>query len=128
VLACDNYDSMFIWSGRATLGTEFDNTREECKQFLRKRAKDRFPSPQLHLLSENDSMSRRLVSRLVPSHHDGPDQQLIHFPALKSLDDAILKTIRAKFRIYDSSSDTSFNIWFSNVFKNEGRDGSSLCE
>ena len=119
---------MFIWSGRATLSSDFDNIREDCKQFLLKRAKDRFPSPQLHQLSESDSMSRRLVSRLVPSHHDGPDQQLSHFSALKSLDDSTLKSLRDKFRIYDTSSDTSFNIWFANTLKHGDTDGPSLCE
>jgi hypothetical protein len=111
--------------------TEFDEIRERFKDFLLERSKYRFPMPELHNLSEGDSMSRRFTARLAPSHADPEDHQISHFPALASLSPEELEMLRKKFRFYDSSSDASFRTWFwgvasaTNASKKEGL---SLCE
>jgi hypothetical protein len=87
--------------------------------------------PELHMLSEGDSMGRRFTARLAPSHADPPDHQMSHFPSLTSLSHDELEALRVKFRFYDSSSDASFRTWFwgvasaTNISRNEGL---SLCE
>jgi hypothetical protein len=122
---------MFIWSGQATLQPEFDHIREEFKNFLLERARNRFPAPKIHELCEGDSMSRRFTSRLAPSHADPPEQQLAHFPALGTLSAEELSALRSKFRFYDPTTDPSFRGWFWGVASaaSSSKDmGLSLCE
>jgi hypothetical protein len=95
------------------------------------RSRTRLPMPEFHYLSEGDSMSRRIISRLAPSHADPPDHQVAHFPALESLAPNELEALRGKFRFYDPTSDASFRTWFWNVSRatNASRTvGLSLCE
>jgi hypothetical protein len=113
------------------VSSEFDIVREHMKKFLLERAEKRFPMPQLHMLSEGDSMSRRFTALLAPSHADPLDHQLAHFPALASLSSDDLTALQLKFRFYDPSTDASFRNWFwevasaTSVSKDEGL---SLCD
>ena len=87
--------------------------------------------PALYELEEGDSMSRRFTARLAPSHADPVDNQLLHFPALSTLDATTLSNLRSKFKFYDANSDASFRMWFWGVASasNVSRlDGTSLCE
>jgi hypothetical protein len=105
--------------------------REEFKEFLLKRSKNRFPMPELHMLYDGDSMSRRFTARLAPSHADPEDQQMAHFPALSSLSEEALERLRSKFKFYDASADASFRKWFWSISSatNESRnEGMSLCD
>jgi hypothetical protein len=95
------------------------------------RSKNRFPAPELHMLFDGDSMSRRFTARLAPSHADPEDHQMAHFPALSSLSPESLERLRSKFKFYDSSSDASFRTWFWSVASatNASRtEGLSLCD
>lgn len=87
--------------------------------------------PELHLLYDGDSMSRRFTARLAPTHPDSEDHQIANFLALSTLPEQALEKLRSKFKFYDSSSDASFHAWFWNVSSatNASRDeGLSLCE
>jgi hypothetical protein len=87
--------------------------------------------PQLHMLSEGDSMGRRLTTRLAPSHADAPEQQLVHFPALESLTEQERAALQNKFRFYDATADESFRRWFWSVASatsNARREGVTLLE
>lgn len=131
IIAADHEDNLFVWSGQATLTSEYDAIREEFQAFLQDRSKNRFPMPKIHLLSEGDSMSRRFTSRLSPSHADPPEQQLAHFPALASLSADELLALRSKFRFYDPAADPSFRGWFWGVASAASASkemGLSLCE
>ena len=133
VIAGDHFDSLFVWSGRALPKSDsrFQPVRDQCKSFLKDRAKHRFPAPSLHILSESDSMGRRFTSRLVPSHLDPPEQQVAHFPALATLSEDEIYRLRDKFRFYDESHDASFRRWFwttASVSSKASEEGTSLCE
>ena len=98
---------------------------------LKTKAANRFPMPEIHMLFEGDSMSRRFTTRLAPSHADQEEHQLVHFPELATLSKDSLANLRAKFPFYDESSDASFHSWFWSVASatNESKnDGVSLCE
>mmetsp|Transcript_18187 Transcript_18187/g.42100 ORF Transcript_18187/g.42100 Transcript_18187/m.42100 type:complete len:98 (-) Transcript_18187:237-530(-) len=95
------------------------------------RSRTRFPMPQIYMLQEDDSMSRRFTTRLAPSHADNHDQQVVHFPALSSLTPTELSALRAKFKFYDANADASFRHWFWNVTSassNARNEGLSLCQ
>jgi hypothetical protein len=131
VIEADNFDCMFIWSGRNTSNSLFDSIRNECEESLREKAKGRFPSPTIHFLNENESMARRFSSRLVPSHGDKEADQFKNFPDLKTLSEDELKTLRSKFWMYDRDSDSTFLHWFaivSNETEKMWRNENSLCE
>jgi len=131
VIAADHHDGLFVWSGHETVGADHDAIRQNCVEFLNERAYNRFPMPELYMLSEGDSMSRRITALLAPSHADPPEQQLVHFPALANLTPAELNALREKFRFYDASSDASFRVWFWSVASassNARKEGLSLCE
>ena len=131
IIAVDHHDSLFLWSGRKCKGPEFDDIRRRAVRFLLERSEKRFPMAEFHSLSEGDSMSRRLVARLAPSHADPPDHQIAHFPALALLSPNELEALRAKFRFYDASADASFRTWFWNVSSAthaSRKAGLSLCE
>jgi hypothetical protein len=131
IVGGDHYHNLFLWSGKVVVSSEFDIVREHMKTFLLERVKKRFPMPQLHMLSEGDSMSRRFTALLAPSHADPRDHQLAHFPALASLSPDDLTALQLKFRFYDPSTDASFRNWFwevasaTSVSKDEGL---SLCD
>ena len=109
----------------------YDPIRKQFETFLTNQTNQRFPMPQLHLLSEGDSMSRRFTPLLAPSHGDPVDHQLASFPALARLSSNELNSLRSKFRFYDPLTDPSFRNWFwkvasaTSVSKDEGM---SLCE
>ena len=86
--------------------------------------------PQLHILREGDSMSRRFTALLAPSHADSPDHQMAHFPSLSRLSSQTLTDLRAKFRFHDPDADPSFRKWFWDVSSaaSSGGLGVSLCE
>jgi hypothetical protein len=85
----------------------------------------------LHELSEGDSMARRFLSLLSPSHGDPIDHQLANLPQLTYLSSDEMTSLRSKFRFYDASTDPSFRDWFwsvagaTSLSKDEGL---SLCE
>lgn len=131
ILAGDHYYALFVWSGQATVGEQFDGVREHCKNFLLHRSRNRFPLPTLHELKENDSMSRRFTALLSPSHFDPIDHQLSNFPALSQLSMDQLKALQTKFKFYDPESDASFRNWFWSVASASSGckdEGVSLCE
>ena len=131
VIAADNYHTIFIWSGRHAADSRHDNLRDLCKSFLLGRSEFRFPMPQLHVVVENDSMSRRFTTLLAPSHGDPVEHSLANFPALSRLSAEELSAVRAKFKFYDPESDPSFRSWFWTVVSatSESKDrGVSLCE
>lgn len=87
--------------------------------------------PEVHLLFDGDSMSRRFTTRLAPSHADSPEQQLLNFPELSSLSSSAIESLRSRFEFYDAASDASFRTWFwsvSNATHSSREDGMSLCE
>lgn len=87
--------------------------------------------PEVSIVYDGDSESRRFTARLAPSHADPQDHQLTHFPGLEDLSDEALARLRSKFKFYDPSSDASFRTWFWSVASatNSSKDdGVSLCE
>eukprot|EP00536_Pseudo-nitzschia_multiseries_P008320 jgi/Psemu1/257096/estExt_Genewise1Plus.C_2100020 len=131
IVAADFHDSLFIWSGANCTASRYDGLREKFKSHLLEVSKNRFPMPELHELSDGDSMSRRFTARLAPSHADPIDNQIVHFPALATLHPDALEELRSKFKFYDSKSDESFRTWFWSVASASNKsklDGMSLCE
>jgi hypothetical protein len=113
------------------MGPQFELIRDRFKEALFVRSKNRFPMPELHMLYDGDSMSRRFTSLLAPSHADTEEQQIANFPDLSKLSEDAIMRLRYKFRFYDASSDASFRSWFWSVSSatNASReDGMSLCE
>ncbi|MGK3738928.1 MAG: hypothetical protein ACI8RD_001352, partial [Bacillariaceae sp.] len=130
-VAADFHDTLFIWSGANCTAKRYDGIRDKLKTYLLEVSMNRFPQPELHVLEDGDSMSRRFTARLAPSHADPIDNQIVHFPALSTLDPAALEKLRSKFKFYDSKSDESFRTWFWSVASasnNSRSDGMSLCE
>jgi hypothetical protein len=131
IIAADHWNNMFIWSGSERIRRDFDFIREKLKKFLVARSKYRFPQPNMYMLSETDSMSRRFTSLLAPSHGDPVEHQLTHFHALTHLSQDELKKLHFRFRFYDSDSDPSFRKWFWKVASAAnalGSEGTSLCD
>lgn len=122
---------MHIWSGKQCKETSYDSIRASIEEFLLEKGEGRFPMPEVHVVVEGDSMSRKLTARLAPSHADSKDQQLVNFPELADLSDAALKRLRGRFQFYDESADASFRKWFWSVCNatNAVKDaGMHLCE
>jgi len=95
------------------------------------KAKDRFPMPEIHMLFDGDSMSRRFTTRLAPSHADSKDHQLANFPELATLSAEALENVRSRFQFYDAAADASFRKWFwsvSSATHASREDCMSLCE
>eukprot|EP00980_Cylindrotheca_fusiformis_P003615 scaffold812_cov124-Cylindrotheca_fusiformis.AAC.7 len=130
IIGADHYDFLYVWSGKKCTSAEYDEVRLQYEQFLLQRSKHRFPMPQLEVLEDGDSMSRRFTSQLAPSHADAHEHQIANFPQLASLSDEALATLRSRFRFYKADADASFRMWFWNVSSatNVSRDdGMSLC-
>mmetsp|Transcript_10954 Transcript_10954/g.16445 ORF Transcript_10954/g.16445 Transcript_10954/m.16445 type:complete len:1000 (+) Transcript_10954:41-3040(+) len=134
VLAMDHYDNLLVWQGKS-IPKDAEHIEEvmDCiRSYVLQRAQDRFPSPQIHYLREGDSMSRRLTARLAPSHKDPQEQQVALCPALASLSEIELDSLRNKFRWHDTTGDdVSFRRWFWDVASASaklGTEGRSLCE
>jgi len=131
VIAADNFDNLYIWSGKATMNSNYDCLRNRCEKFLKERAKKRFPAPALHFFNEGESMARKLVSLLAPSHGDQPIDQVEHFSKLGDLSTSELQNLRLKFRVYDPKSDATYSHWFNSILSKGSkytREGISLCE
>merc|ERR1711971_422399 len=115
IVAADFHDTLFIWSGTNCKAQRYDVIREKFKNHLLEVSKNRFPKPELCVLEDGDSMSRRFTARLAPSHADPMDNQIVQFPALSTLKPADLQKLCSKFEFYDSKSDPSFRTWFWSV-------------
>jgi hypothetical protein len=129
VIAADNYHSLFVWCGKGA--AEYSNAKEYCQQFLEARSEHRFPVPDMHILADGDSMSRRFTAFLSPSHGDPVEHSLAHFPGLTSLPPNELTSLRSKFQFYDASTDPSFRSWFWGITRATSTskdEGWSLCE
>lgn len=115
VIAADNFDSMFIWSGKGTQNSEHDILRKCCKDHIEQASVNRFPAPITFTFNEGDSMARRFTSRLVPSHGDKEEDW-----------------VKNLFRMYDKASgDLSFRHWIdfvTNVKSKKWQHGTSLCD
>jgi hypothetical protein len=101
------------------------------KAFLRERSARRFPMPNMHVLTETDSMSRRFTSLLGPSHGDPVEHQLVHFKALTLLSTDEQMRLHSRFRFYAPDADPSFRQWFwgvASAASDSGQEGVSLCE
>ena len=122
----------FVWTGKScTQAVPYEAIREKFKAFLMEKSKNRFPMPEIHMLVDGDSMSRRFTTRLAPSHADSPDQQLANFPELAALSPAAVESVRSRFQFYDAAADASFRKWFwsvSSATHASREDGMSLCE
>jgi hypothetical protein len=127
VLLMDNQTDIFIWSGRETIGPEFDVKRENLFKLAKDLCKYRFPHPiilqfkvqhpynlQLNISKEGASMSRWFTCRLVPSHKDSPNEQLDAFPQLEELNDSQLKKLLSKFFKTD---DLSYNQYLRSILR-----------
>ena len=122
---------MFVWSGSEAVISEFDCIREKLHDFLRARARNRFPQPSMYMLNESDSMSRRFTSLLAPSHGDPVEHQVAHFNALTNLSQDELKKLHDRFRFYEPDSDPSFRKWFwevASAANTQDTNGVSLCD
>lgn len=119
--------------------SDADHIRTFLKEYLLERSYQRFPMPHIHILYENDSMSRRLTSLLAPSHGDPIEHQIAHYPALAyQLSITEQQQLQSKFTMYDPLSDPSFRTWFWNVTSaihnnntnqnSNGNKAESLCE
>lgn len=129
VIAADNFHTLFIWCGKKVENRE--QSTEYCQEFLGTRAFGRFPMPDMHILTDGDSMSRRFTAHLSPSHGDPAEHSLAHFPGLTSLPPDELAALRSKFQFYDASTDPSFRSWFwtiSSATSTSKDEGWSLCE
>jgi len=101
------------------------------KQFLLERSEGRFPMPNMHLLTETDSMSRRFTALLAPAHGDPVEHQLAHFPAMALLSTEEQTKLLSRFRFYDPESDPSFRKWFwevASAASSSREEGVSLCD
>merc|ERR1712151_1279341 len=59
IIASDQFDSSYIWSGQAVTSSEYNIAREQCAKHLQMLSEHRF---ELH---DGDSMSRQFTCRLV---------------------------------------------------------------
>ncbi|CAJ1950520.1 unnamed protein product [Cylindrotheca closterium] len=131
IVAADHYDYLYIWSGKGCEGEDYEEIRKHCRRYVWRRAKTRFPMPQVAMLNDGDSMSRRFTAELAPSHADSEERQIASFPQLAALPPKALKSLRSRIKFYDKNADASFHTWFwnvssaTNVSKEEGM---SLCD
>lgn len=131
VLAADHWHSLFVWSGTATSNQQYDIIRRQMRKFLDDRSAGRFPMPNFHSLTEGDSMSRRFVALLAPSHGDPAEHQVAHYQALTNLTEGERKQLNDKFQFYDSEVDPSFRKWFwevASASSGGSGNGVSLCD
>mmetsp|Transcript_31582 Transcript_31582/g.76274 ORF Transcript_31582/g.76274 Transcript_31582/m.76274 type:complete len:1031 (+) Transcript_31582:58-3150(+) len=131
IVAADHYDFLYIWSGKGCTGEDYEEIRKHCRRYVWRRAKTRFPMPEVEMLNEGDSMSRRFTAELAPSHADSEERQIASFPQLATLPRKALQSLRSRIKFYDKNADASFHTWFwnvssaTNVSKEEGM---SLCD
>lgn len=105
----------------------YDFLRDAAKEFLKNELHDVFPSPTLVELHEGDSMCRKLIRMLIPSHGDVYEQQLKDYSELRLLSEEEIIALRGKFKMYDSINDPCFRHWFWRVVRARSIDGKLLC-
>ncbi|CAM9391491.1 unnamed protein product [Ectocarpus fasciculatus] len=108
VLVLDTHDRVFVWSGSAVCGPEFEAVREACMGVFAGEAGSRFPYAPVVFLKDGTSWSRYLTSRLIPSHKDPVEEQLRGFPILAGVPEAEVEQLRAKLPPTDDESYREF--------------------
>ncbi|CAN0575448.1 unnamed protein product, partial [Ectocarpus sp. 12 AP-2014] len=104
----DTHDRVFVWSGSAVCGPEFEAVREACRGVFAGEAGSRFPYAPVVFLKDGTSWSRYLTSRLIPSHKDPVEEQLRGFPNLAGVPEAEVEQLRAKLPPTDDESYREF--------------------
>jgi hypothetical protein len=112
IIAADHWHALFVYSGSAATKSDYDEIRQQLKEFLLDRTWKRFPMPNLYMLNEKGSMSRRFTTLLAPLHSDPVEHQLAHFPALALLSIPEQEKLKDRFQFYDADSDPSFRKWY----------------
>jgi len=97
-IAADAHDTTFLWHGKSSPPMLL--THPNPSEWLHTRSSHRFPAADHHTFTEGDSMQRRFVAHLAPSHGDTCDT-----PSFSNL------SVKAKFTIYDPKVDSSYNYW-----------------
>ena len=85
VLLLDHFTDIFVWSGRNTVGPEFDAMRARAQSVATQLSSSRFPRPYVMQFGEGHSMARWLLCRLIPSHKDALEAIMVSFPELAQL-------------------------------------------
>ncbi|CAM9272926.1 unnamed protein product [Phaeothamnion confervicola] len=67
ILVLDAHDRIFVWSGAAVGGVEYDVLRAAVVAAVGAEAAGRFPTPRVALLRDGSSAARYLTSRLAPA-------------------------------------------------------------
>eukprot|EP00027_Filamoeba_sp_ATCC50430_P003743 CAMPEP_0168553362 /NCGR_PEP_ID=MMETSP0413-20121227/7213_1 /TAXON_ID=136452 /ORGANISM="Filamoeba nolandi, Strain NC-AS-23-1" /LENGTH=589 /DNA_ID=CAMNT_0008584045 /DNA_START=297 /DNA_END=2066 /DNA_ORIENTATION=+ len=114
VLLLDHHTDIFIWSGNLTLTEEYEEQRKNLLLLAQELRKHRFPQPQILQFKENSSMARWLQCRLIPSHKDTPEEQLVAFPQLEELPQPVRTKLASKFHRTD---DLSYNQYVRGLLK-----------
>lgn len=115
VLMLDHHTHVFVWSGRAVTGPEFDVYRDACRDRAAEESRLRVPCPEVLFFAEGESAARWLECRLNPSHRDPEAEQLRGFPQLLGLGADELAALRAKFLPTDDASEREW--WLGLVSK-----------
>ncbi len=76
ILILDHHTDIFIWSGFAVSSNGYDKIRNALKLIIQREVKHRYPSPNIMLFNENDSMARWFEARLIPAHKDNEFLQM----------------------------------------------------
>ena len=112
MLLLDTHTDVMVWSGADVAGPAHDGVRAAVRAHALALARGRFPAPRVMQFREGASMARWLQARLVPTHQDSPQEQMVQFPALKTMAAQALAALRAKFTQTD---DMSFSKWYRNL-------------
>jgi Sec23/Sec24 trunk domain/Sec23/Sec24 beta-sandwich domain len=114
ILMLDNHTHVFVWSGRAVSGPEYDVYRQACIQRATDASRHRMPAPDILSFNEDSSEERFIKSRLIPLHRDTPQLQSISFPQLAQLQPEMVHQLMSKF---DSDGDRpSFHQYYTALF------------
>ena len=113
ILMLDHHTHVFIWSGKAVKGIEYEVYRDVCRERAANMCKYRLPCAEVLVFEENTSQARWLECRLIPSHKDTNAEQLASFPQLSRLSDEGQALLRSKFTVTD---ELSFREYFRNLF------------
>jgi len=113
VLILDHHTDIFIWSGLKRSSNDYNYLREYCLNYIHSQITHRFPQPNIMLFKEGTSMARWLQCRLIPSHKDSLEEQLVSFSQLDELTQEELAKLMSKFHRTD---DLSFNQYYRSLF------------
>ena len=120
LVVSDVFDRIFVWKGREVAGVDSEE-HEPLQGRLRAIVAQRYPTPTVLYCTEGSSMARFVISRLCPSHHDTPEEQLASFPALHDLSVEARSALSKKLIRTDTAS---FRNWLRYVcFSKGGSDG-----